>query len=90
MKESQRKGSNQRTDEVKHTMLKNFRKNVGPVDTSDLAALNTITKAQLRGHSEKPYTPGDIIEITRSVMSDSGADPTLAIKELQENKKSKG
>ena len=90
MKESQRSKSNQTTDEVKHKLLQNFRRDVGEVDTSDMAALNTITKQQLKNESKgKPFTPGDIIDVTRAVMSDSGADPSLAMKELRERKEGK-
>lgn len=87
MKESDRKGSSPVNDEVKHKLLQNFRKNIGPVDVQDMAALNTIAKEQRRKQSDKPYSPGDVIDITRSVLSDSGADPTEAIRELKERQK---
>lgn len=86
MKASQRENSNQNTDEIKHRLLKNFKKNVGEVGAEDIVALNRITKEQLR-MSGKNTSPGEIIDITRAVMSDSGADPTLAVEELTRKKK---
>ena len=79
------KKKKEKMEGVTHRLLKSFQKNVGEVGAEDVAALNTITAAQLKREGVT-VTPKDIIDTTRAVMSDSGADPTRAVEELKRKK----
>lgn len=82
---SERK-TKEKKEDVAHRLLTGLRKNVGDVGAEDVAALNTIASQQLK-YEGVNHTPGDVIDVTRAVMSDSGADPTRAMQELKKKKK---
>lgn len=90
MNDKQRKAAK---EEALHELLKNRAHGIGPVDAEDIAASAVVLKKQMAEKGIATTSPKELIEMQRALLSDSGADPTMAEQQIKakiERDKSRG
>lgn len=73
----------QADQEVIHELVKDSQGSVGSVDAGEVAALATAARGLLKGKGVKDLTPARVIAIQQAVMSEKGADPSLAAEQIK-------
>jgi 3-polyprenyl-4-hydroxybenzoate decarboxylase len=73
-------------EEIFHDLVKDAQRNekaVGSVDSADMQALGNILKTRLKHANVHGVTAKELVQMQRVVASDTGADPTQAMREIK-------
>lgn len=70
-------------NDVLHKLVKDRVGNMGPIDADDAAASATILKKFMAEEGIPTTSPKEIAEMQRALFSDTGADPTLAERQIK-------
>lgn len=70
--------------EVLHEFVKGHEKDVGSVDAGEVAAATMLLKRRMGEAGIDTTSPRELSEMTRAALSDTGADPTLAGRQVKE------
>lgn len=74
-------------EEILHNLVKDAQRNekpVGSVDSADMQALGNILKTRMNHVDIHGVTSKELIDLQRAVASDTGADPTQAMREIKQ------